>query len=232
MPTVDWDLIRTFFIAMLAITNPLSKIPLWVKGSEGEDEHVRWRLALLVTLTAFAILLVFLVGGRWFLDLFGIDLASFRVGGGIILLLVGLDMLRGKVVQLDPDAEEGSADTRLHEAQARFKKVAVPLAVPIMAGPGSISTAVVYSSEVDSLLGYAGLAGALAVVMVILFLVLLSGQRVERTLGATTLDIQTRVFGMILAGIGVQLMVEGLGAIFPAWLTEGSTILEDLRDGP
>jgi multiple antibiotic resistance protein len=229
---MEWELIRTFFIAMLAITNPLSKIPLWVKGSEGEDAHVRWRLALLVTITAFAILLVFLIGGRWFLDLFGIDLASFRVGGGIIILLVGLDMLRGTAIHVEHDQDDEAPDDKLGEARARFRQVAVPLAMPIMAGPGSISTAVVYSASADTLVGYAGLTGALAVVMVIMFLVLLSGKRVEKAVGTTTLNIQTRVFGMILAAIGIQLMAEGLGAIFPAWLTEGSAIMDDLRDRP
>lgn len=230
---MDWDLTRTFFIAMLAITNPLSKIPLWVEGSRGEDRHVQWRLALLVTGTAFVILLVFLIAGRWLLDLFGIDLASFRVGGGIIILLVGLDMLRGKAVQIDTDADaDEDEDSKLATARSRFRQVAVPLSMPIIAGPGSISTAVVYSSSASDLLEYAGLAGALTVVLGLVFLVLLSGRWVEKRVGRTTLDIQTRVFGMILAGIAVQLVVEGLGEIFPAWLTEGGTVNDDLQQGP
>ncbi len=228
---MDWELTRMFFIAMLAITNPLSKIPLWVEGSRGEDRHVRWRLALLVTGTAFLILLVFLVGGRWLLDLFGIDLASFRVGGGIIILLVALDMLRGKAVQLDTDEEEDE-DSKLATARSRFRKVAVPLSMPIIAGPGSISTVVVYSSSASGWLEYAGLGGALTVVLGLVFLVLLSGRWVEKRVGRTTLDIQTRVFGMILAGIAVQLIVEGLGEIFPAWLAEGGAVSDDLQQGP
>jgi multiple antibiotic resistance protein len=68
--------------------------------------------------------------------------------------------------------------------------------------------------------------------MAVMFLVLLSGRRIERWVGRTTLDIQTRVFGLILAGIAVQFVVEGLGEIFPAWLTEASTILDELREEP
>jgi multiple antibiotic resistance protein len=228
---MEWDLVRSFFIALLAITNPLGTIPLWIAGSEGEDRQVEWRLALLVTTTAAAILLVFLLGGRWFLGVFGIDLAAFRIGGGIVILLVALDMIRGNAIRIDRDAERHE-DDKMRAARSRFEQVAVPLAMPMMAGPGSISTVVVYASRVDAVGGYAGLAAALGTVMAVMFLVLLSGRRIERWVGRTTLDIQTRVFGLILAGIAVQFVVEGLGEIFPAWLTEASTILDELREEP
>jgi multiple antibiotic resistance protein len=228
---MEWDLVRSFFIALLAITNPLSKIPLWLAGSEGEDRQAEWRLALLVTATATAILLVFLLGGRWFLELFGIDLPSFRIGGGIVILLVAIDMIHGRAIRFER-GEEDDDDDKMVAARSRFKQVAVPLAMPMMAGPGSISTVVMYASRVDSLGGYASLAGALGVVMLLMFLMLLSGRRVERWVGKSTLDIQTRVFGLILTGIAVQFIVEGLGEIFPAWLTEASAILDELRSRP
>jgi multiple antibiotic resistance protein len=228
---MDWDLVRGFFIALLAITNPLGKIPLWLAGSEGEDRQVEWRLALLVTATAAAILLAFLLGGRWFLELFGIDLPSFRIGGGIVILLVAIDMIHGRAIRFER-GEEDDDDDKMIAARSRFKQVAVPLAMPMMAGPGSISTVVMYASRVDSLGGYASLAAALGVVMLLMFLMLLSGRRVERWVGKTTLDIVTRVFGLILTGIAVQFIVEGLGEIFPAWLTEASAIVEELRSRP
>lgn len=227
---MDWELVRNFFIAMLAIINPLGKIPLWVQASTDQDRHVRWRLALLVIVTALIILLVFLLGGQFFLNLFGIDLASFRIGGGIIILMVGLEMLKGTAIQIKDDTQDTSEDlSTFRRAQSRFRQVAVPLAMPLMAGPGSISTVVVYSARADSMTAYLGLSAALGAVMLILFLILLSGNRVQRLTGATVLNIQTRVFGLILAGIAVQLIVEGLGSIFPAWITEDSTIYDELQ---
>jgi multiple antibiotic resistance protein len=227
---MDWELMRNFFIAMLAIINPLGKIPLWAQASNDQDRHVRWRLALLVTSTALVILLVFLLGGQFFLNLFGIDLASFRIGGGTIILMVGLDMLRGTAIQIQDEAQNKQEDvSKFRLAQSRFKQVAVPLAMPLMAGPGSISTVVVYSARADSMTAYLGLSAALGAVMLILFLILLSGNQVQRVTGATVLNIQTRVFGLLLAGIAVQLIAEGLGSIFPAWVTEDSSIYDELQ---
>jgi multiple antibiotic resistance protein len=227
---MDWALIGSFFIAMLAISNPLNKIPLWVQGSADQDGPVRWRLALMVTGSALVILLVFLIGGQAFLNLFGIDLSSFKVGGGIVILLVGLDMLRGTVMQIHDDApSEEDRATTFGMARARFRQIAVPMAVPFTAGPGSISTAVVYSARASTTLEYLGLAVVLTVVMVIVFLVLLGAPQVERLVGDTVLNLQTRVFGLILAGIGVQLMAEGLGALFPAWVTDLSPIADELE---
>lgn len=227
---MDWELIRNFFIAMIAIVNPLGKIPLWVEASGDQDRQVRWRLALLVTVTALIILLVFLLGGQSFLNLFGIDLASFRIGGGIIILLVGLDMLKGTAIQIKDEDEDTHEDaSKFRVAQSRFRQIVVPMAMPFMAGPGSISTVVVYSARAEGLLEYVGLSAVLGIVMLILFLILLSSNRIQSITGATALNIQTRVFGLILAGIAVQLIAEGLGAIFPTWVTEDSSIYEELQ---
>lgn len=221
---MDWPLIKSFFIAMVAIVNPLGKVPLYVQASAGQMRQARWLLALLVTVTAFAILLLSLLAGKSFLGLFGVDLASFRVGGGIVILLTGLSMMRGSAV--DVSAEEEAEDSARRQARSRFRKVVVPLAMPILAGPGSISTAIVYSARTDGLLDYLWLSGVLVVVMLVVLGTLLLSRRVQRLFGDTALDILTRVFGLILAGIAVQLMVEGLGEIFPAWLTPASVLRE------
>lgn len=230
---MEWEVVGSFFIAMLAITNPLGKIALWIRSSHDEDRPVRLRLAALVTLTAFGILALFLVAGEAFLNLFGIDLASFRVGGGVVILLLGLDMLRGDILQLEVEQEDvGERPPSWTVAKTRFRKIAVPLVVPLMAGPGAISTVVVYSSRADDAVTYAALAVVLAVVMLILFAVLMAGRRVERAAGSLVLDIQTRLFGLLLAGIAVQLIAHGIGELFPGLLGPGSPILDDLRDAP
>jgi multiple antibiotic resistance protein len=198
---MDWSLISNFFIAMIAIVNPLGKVPLWLQASTGEEGSVRWRLAILVTLTAFVILLVSLLAGKPFLELFGVDLASFRVGGGVVILLLAIKMIGDTAVDIEADEDEEAEGSKFRQAQSRFKRVVVPMAMPILAGPGSISTAIVYSVRAEGLTDYLMMSGVLLVVMVVMLLTLLVSPQVQRLLGATVLDIQTRLFGLILTGI-------------------------------
>ena len=132
---MEITLIRNFLLAMVAIVNPLGKIPIWIEASEGCDAPVRIRLALLVTGTATVLLLAFLFFGQSILDFLGLDVPSFRVGGGIVILLIGIEMLRGKAVDIDSNAGKNE-DGALDQAKARFRDIVVPVAVPILAGPG------------------------------------------------------------------------------------------------
>jgi len=130
---MEITLIRNFLLAMVAIVNPLGKIPIWVEASEGCDGPVRVRLALLVTGTATVLLLLFLFFGQSILDSLALDIPSFRVGGGIIILLIGIEMLRGQAVDIDSSSKR-TGDGALDQAKARFRDIVVPVAVPILAG--------------------------------------------------------------------------------------------------
>lgn len=221
---MDLDLIRSFAIAMVAIVNPLSKVPLYVDASADQPGAARHRLAGYVTGVAFLVLLLALLAGRPMLNLFSVDLAAFRVGGGIVILLVGLSMIRGRAVEFTPEPEDEVQDDPAAQAEIRFRKVVVPLAIPIIAGPGSISTAIVYSARTDSWQDYLGMGLVLAGVMFVVLLTLVSSRRVERAVGNTVMQIVSRFLGLILAGIAVQFMVEGLAEIFPAWSAGGSVL--------
>jgi len=140
--------IRNVLLAMIAIVNPLGKIPIWVEASEGCDRPVRSRLALLVTGTATLLLLAFLFFGQAILDFLGLDIPSFRVGGGIIILLIGIDMLRGRAVDVDT-SRQVKGDDALDQAKARFRDIVVPVAVPLLAGPGSITTVLLFGIRAE-----------------------------------------------------------------------------------
>lgn len=214
---MDAALFENFLLAMIAIVNPLGKVPIWVEAAEGCDDATRRRLAALITATAFGLLVLFLFFGEAILSFLGIDLPAFRVGGGIIILLLGIDMLRGQAVDLgDPDdAEGGDAFDR---AKSRYREIVIPMAVPILAGPGSITTAILFGGDIDDWPTRLGLAGVLAGVMIAVFAILLAGRRIQQTLGDLVLTVQTRIWGLLLTAIAAQLILVGLGQTYPAWL--------------
>lgn len=224
---MDITLIRNFLLAMIAIVNPLGKIPIWIEASEGCDGPVRTRLALLVTLTATALLLVFLFFGESILGFLGLDIPSFRVGGGIIILLIGIDMLRGKAVDIDSSAKK-SGDGAMDQAKARFRDIIVPVAVPILAGPGSITTTLLFGIRVEQWSDRLLLGGLLVAVMAIVLVLLLLGHRIQDLVGPLVLNVQTRIWGLLLTAIAAQMILVGLGESFPNWIDAGSPLVNDV----
>ncbi len=227
---MEVTLIRNFVLAMIAIVNPLGKVAVWVQASEGCDASVRTRLAVLVTGTATLLLLLFLFFGQTILDFLGLDVPAFRVGGGIIILLIGIDMLRGRVVDVDTSKGTGGKDA-LDRAKARFRDVVVPVAVPILAGPGSITTALLYGFRAEEWVDRAILGAVLVGVMLLVLVVLLLGHRIQEALGELALNVQTRIWGLFLTAIAAQLILVGLGESFPSWLDATSPIIDDIREG-
>ena len=215
---MQWSLALNFFIALLAIANPLGKVPLWVEAAGDELPSVRWRLAVLLVATATVILWLFLVFGASILNAFDIELASFKVGGGVVILVIGMQMLNGRILEL-PTREENAEDTPAFvEAQLRYREVVVPMAVPMIAGPGAITTVIIYGTSAEGPINLALLSGVLAVVMGVMLVLMLLGVQIRRLIGYLPLNVTMRLFGLILAAIAAQLIIEGLGQSFPAWI--------------
>jgi multiple antibiotic resistance protein len=212
----NWDLISNFAFALLAIVNPVEKIPLWVEACKGGTKGFQWRLAGLIILSSALILLTFLFFGRQLLNQLQIELASFKIGGGLILLWFGFGMLRGKSVNitLEDDSDTDELKTRVLR---RFRQIFIPIGVPVIAGPGAITTVIIYSYQSDTLLTYAVLSLTVLGVLGILFLTLLSGPVIQKVTGELALNLTSRIFGMILIAIAVQFMVDGLLIVFPGW---------------
>ena len=225
---MEITLIRNFLLAMVAILNPLGKIPIWVEASEGCDAPVRMRLAIMVTGTATLLLLVFLFFGQSILDFLGLDVPSFRVGGGIVILLIGIEMLRGRAVDVDSNSKAGGTDA-LGKAKARFRDIVVPVSIPILAGPGSITTVLLFGIRAEEWTDRLVLGGLLSGVMLLVFALLLGGQRIQDVLGSLALSVQTRIWGLLLTAIAAQMILVGLGEAFPAWLADGSPLVDDVR---
>lgn len=214
---MQWSAALNFLIALLAIANPLGKVPLWVEAAGDEAPSVRWRLAVLLIATATVILWLFLVFGAQFLSLFDIRLASFKVGGGVVILVIGIQMLNGRILEL-PAREVASDTPAFEEAQLRYREVVVPMAVPMIAGPGSITTVIIYGTRAETLADVALFSGVLFVVMGVMMLVMLLGQKIRRMVGYLPLNVTMRLFGLVLAAIAADLIIEGLGESFPTWV--------------
>lgn len=221
-----WELYLNYLLAMLALLNPISRLPFWKEMTGDKDASTRRKIAFFVTLSGFIILLIFLFTGQPLLKFFSVDLSVFKIAGGILLLISGISMIEGRMTQLEDREEEGS----VHQvAIQRFKKVIVPLTVPMIAGPGSITTAVLYGGKAEGIADYAILAGMTLVMMVILYVTFTISGLAERRINELVFVVLTRIFGIIVTAIGVQFIVEGLGEVFPAWLNENSDIQDNIN---
>ena len=214
---INLDLISNFAIALLAIVNPVEKIPLWVQASKGGQKDFQWWLAGLVILSSGVILLVFLWVGHYLLLQLKIDLASFKIGGGLILLQFGFSMLKGTAVKIDKEREDESENLKKRVLD-RYQQIFIPIGVPVIAGPGAITTVIIYGYQSQTWLTHVALSFTMAVVLAVLFFTLLLGPYIQKRTGELPLNLISRVFGMILIAIAVQFMVEGLTEVFPGWV--------------
>ncbi|GAB2998445.1 neutral amino acid NAAT transporter SnatA [Cyclobacterium sediminis] len=223
---MDWNLNLNFLAAMLAMVNPIGLIPIWYEMTGDATPKVRRKIALMVTGTSFVTLLLFLILGKYILVFFNIDIEVFKIAGGFLLMFTALSMINGSATKLEELKEE--ADTNFGLAKLRFEKVMVPLVIPMLAGPGSITTVLLYSFRASGSTTYVGLSGVLLLSYFLLFIVFSFSYKVENKVDDIVFVGFTRLFGLIVAAIAVQFMVEGLGEVFPNWMEGGSAVeIED-----
>ena len=201
------DYVR-YTVTLLAVLDPFLAVPIFIGVSAHRSEAHRHALARVVTLTVLGVLVVAAFTGEALLEIMGASLPAFRVGGGLVLLLMALAMLNaeaGGVRQSEAEAEELE--------RGRLTGV-VPLAVPLLAGPGAISTTII-AAEAGGPAHRLAVALCIALVCALLWGVLRVAHRVGPRLGQTGLNIATRLLGLLLAAIAIQTMAEGLRALCP-----------------
>ncbi len=186
------------------LVDPFAALPTFLAVTEGADAGKRRRIAGKASLTALVFLSAFAVGGQYIFKMFGITLPAFEIAGGIILLLIGLDMLEAK----RSPTQESSGDT----VAAANKEDAgiVPLGIPMLAGPGSITSVMVLVGQAQTRWQMAAILGSIAVTAGICYLVLGNSDRVGRALGDTGIRILVRIMGLLLVALAVQYFVNGL----------------------
>ncbi len=197
------------FIAIFVLVNPLEGIPIYLARTGGLTGGQRMAIARTTSLAVAIILWVALASGQWILQLLGISVGAFTVAGGIIIFLIALKMVLGP----------GSADTP-SSAPPEGSFAIVPLAIPLLAGPGPISSVIVYASKgitgqgaswTDDLV----LAGIILVVGLATLLSLAVADPARRLLGETGINVFTRIAGILVAAIAIGLVNEGLVMLYP-----------------
>lgn len=203
------DLVKYFFVLFVVI-EPVSLVPMFAALTVDGDAAYRRRVAFKATAISTVILISFAVGGQWLLGYMGISVAAFKIGGGVLLLLLSIDMVFARRSGMRSTTVREQDEARMREDISVF-----PLAFPLIAGPGAMATLVLIAGETShSLELFSGLIGMVALLMLlVLALLLLSGQ-VMRVLGVTGANMVSRIFGVILVAMAIQYMVDGIKSAF------------------
>jgi multiple antibiotic resistance protein len=197
------------FSAIFFVVDPIAVVPVFITITEGDSEQKREQMARRACVITAAILLTFMVGGGLIFKLFGLTLAAFKIAGGLLLMLTALDMLRSMPSRTRTSGKE------VHEAQAKPDVAIVPLAMPLLAGPGSIATVMVLVAQAQALWQLLLLGLSIVVTAVISYLMLRAAGLVNRFLGNSGRAILERVMGLLLAAIAVQFIIGGIHDAFP-----------------
>jgi multiple antibiotic resistance protein len=200
---IEWHEYMKMFIGMLVILNPMLVVPVFISLTEAQSDRERLVNARRTAVAVGIVLSVAALLGQQILDLFGISIDSFRVGGGLLILLMAVSMMHAKM------SGAQHTDKESEEAQNRADIAVVPLAIPLLAGPGAISTAIIYAHR-DLAWMHAALLGEIWLAALAVWFTLRSALPISRTLGTTGINIATRLMGLVLAAIAVEFIVNGL----------------------
>jgi multiple antibiotic resistance protein len=199
----------TVLMAFFAIMNPIANAPLFLGLTEGLDDATRRGIALRAVLLAFAIVALFAVLGREIFALFGITLPAFRIAGGVLVALVGYHLLQGQQSSVHTPSAEDNARSR----DAALGIAITPLALPILAGPGTIATAMNFAAD-STLPEVTRVVIAFGVVCALTWVAFVGSDSLVRFVGQNGIKVVSRLMGLILAVIGVQMLIVGIrGAI-------------------
>jgi multiple antibiotic resistance protein len=198
-------------LALLAIVNPIGVIPFFIHFTRGFSREQRRRTIHVAAIGAFVVIAVSALAGLRIIEFFGISLASFQVGGGMLLLVSALQMLNAQPAESrSADLSEGS-----DKVDAGDSIAIVPLTIPLLTGPATISTMVIYAEKTRHWWQLAILVGYGVVIGLSVWLAFSLSPRIARVLGRTGINVMTRLMGILLAALAVEVMSDGLVKLFP-----------------
>lgn len=208
------DLLSLFvlsFVSLFVTVDPVGLIPTFAALTPGHKEHDRSKIARTSSIATFVILMLFFIFGQWIFKFFQITLPAFQIAGGVILMIIALDMLQAKTIEIQQSDEEITAGIQKAEVAL------TPLAIPMLAGPGSITTVIVLSRQVQSGLSFAVLLLDILLISFLTYVILrYAAKRMER-INLIHFRIVTRIMGLILSAISVQFILDGIREATGLW---------------
>ncbi|MBN3816720.1 YchE family NAAT transporter [Paraburkholderia sp. Se-20369] len=203
------DLLKSF-ISLLALINPVGAVPFFLSLTAQQTDDERRRTIRIASVSVFCVITVTTLLGQQIIDFFGISVGSLEVGGGIIMLLMAISMLNAQAGNTRSTPEER------HEAEQKDNIAVVPLAIPLLTGPGSISTVIIYAANSRHWYERAGLVAIGAILACLCFAAMRLAEPIANWIGRTGINIATRLMGLMLSALAVEFIVNGLRALLPA----------------
>jgi multiple antibiotic resistance protein len=194
---------------LLSVVDPIGAIPLFISLTEHRTSEERQCIARVCAMSVGAALLFALIGGKSMLELFGIGIPSFQIAGGIVILLMGISMVKA--------SHDRSRNTPEERAESVDKEsiAVVPMAIPLLSGPGAMSSVIVYHNLNPAWNHDVLAACVIATVALAVLFCLLMAEKIADLLGRTGMNVITRVFGLIILSMAVEFITKGLASIFP-----------------
>jgi multiple antibiotic resistance protein len=204
-PIVEYALAT--LTSLFFLIDPIATVPVFLAMTDGDPQAHRCRMARRAALTCVVMLSAFALAGKLIFRLFGITLPAFEIAGGLILLLIGLDMVQAR------RSRTKEAPGEVEESSAKDDVGIVPLGVPMLAGPGAISTVMVLIARASLWWETGFIFAAITVNALVCYFVLNAADRVGRRMSQTTMHVLTRIMGMLLTAIAIQFIVNGMTAL-------------------
>lgn len=206
---LDWTEYAKICLALLVIVNPVGAVPLFASMTAGNSEREKKQIARVASTSVGLVLIIAAVAGQSLLGLFGISMASFKVGGAILILLLAISMMHGT------QSTEKQTPDEAREAEYKESIAVVPLAIPLLSGPGAISTIIIYANARGSMGHLAAMIACGLLVAVVTWIALRVATPVSAWLGKTGVNIATRLMGLLLAAVAVEIFASGIVVLLP-----------------
>lgn len=207
--------VLTIFLALIVLVNPFAALSLFIDITKNATREQTRKVAMISSVTLFITVAIFAVAGEAILKVLGISLGSFRVAGGLLVLLIAIGMMNGSGNVAKPSAT--NSNELKNTSFTGAASAVVPLTIPMIIGPGGISTVIIYAASGHHA-GYGNMVAIMVaglLISIITYLSFMAAGQVNRFLGETGLSVLNRVMGMLLAAVGVEIIVAGLKSVFP-----------------
>jgi multiple antibiotic resistance protein len=207
--------VTKILLAFLVLINPLAALSLYLDLTADLSGRERRRVAKICSMSVFVIMVVVTLTGQLILRALGISIGAFQIAGGVLVFLISLSLIGGNANPAKPEVSKQASDLNINKPSDLTSIAVVPLAMPMIIGPGGISTVMIYASSSKGYLHTLAILAATLIISLICYFTLRAAATVSQVLGETGMKILNRVMGLLLAAIAVEIIVAGIKTLFP-----------------